>query len=217
MNLSEEDLRTLVEGGEGRELEFKRGLPRDERLARTLCAFANTRGGWLLVGVNDNRSVYGCPRPKEVMADIRRVAAQFLLPAVRVETTVVRCEPRAVVAARVNASMERPHCVLHGKRDKEIVVRVGSSNRVAEGSTLSALRTHGGSRRALDPLEAKILDWVERRSKQSTDPGGDATPTLFGKTFNIGVQRARKAFVRLERDGRLVAHGTGTRKIYSCA
>lgn len=48
-----ERLREVIAAGEGRQVEFKRGLPRDEKTARTLVAFANTRGGLLIVGVGD--------------------------------------------------------------------------------------------------------------------------------------------------------------------
>ncbi len=214
MNLSETELLELIAQGEGRNLEFKRGLPRDEKLARTLCAFANTRGGMLMVGVNDNGSLHLCPRPAEVMADIRRVADEFLEPPVPIEVTSVSCETGTIVAAQVNVSLERPHHVVHGSREREIVVRVGSSNREAKGATLTALHNHRSGTRPRDPLEAKILAWVAERGRLARDPGGDATPALFGESFNIGQQRARKAFVRLERDGYLVAHGTGKRKYY---
>ena len=78
MNLDADSLRALIAEGEGVRLEFKRGLPRPERLARTLCAFANTRGGLLVVGVEDNGRPYGVPRPTEVLAELRRVAAEAI-------------------------------------------------------------------------------------------------------------------------------------------
>ena len=214
MNLTEAELLELIEGGEGRGLEFKRGLPRDERLARTLCAFANTRGGLLLVGVNDDGSLEGAPRPRQTMADIRRIAREFVEPPVKLEATTVRCGERAIVAARVPASLARPHRVLRSTRESEVVVRVGSSNRVARGATLAALRAGSSGGRSPDALESQILAWVGRRARTSRVPGGDATPALFGQSFNVGVQRARRAFVRLERDGRLVGHGTGARRVY---
>ena len=217
MNLSESDLRRLIAGGEGRGLEFKRGLPRDEKVARTLCAFANTRGGLLLVGVNDNRSLHGVPRPREVMARIRDVGSELLAPALVVATTSVRCGDVVVVVARVVASPRRPHAVRDDAGDEEIVVRVGASNRRATGAALQALLRGQGRRRSLDELEERILAWVDARQLASGVPGGDATPTAFGQAHNIGGQRARRAFVRLERDGLLVGHGFGKERVYGCA
>lgn len=215
MDLSEGELREHIAEGEGRGLEFKRGLPRDERLARTLCAFANTRGGLLLVGVEDDGRIVGAPRPRESAQAIRRIARECLSPPLQPEVTLVRCEEGTVVVARIAVSRERPHSVLHGERDDEVVVRVGSSNRVAKGATLAALRAQRSASRPRNDLERQILTWVAERIRRSGVPGGDATPMSFGKAHNIGVQRARKAFVRLERDGLLVAHGrTGSARIY---
>lgn len=215
MNFSEAELLELIDDGEGRGLEFKRGLPRDERLARTLCAFANTRGGLLLVGVNDDGSLAGAPRPRETMAEIRRVGQEFLDPPIDIHTVIARCEDRSIVVARITVSPARPHRVLHSTEDDEIVVRVGSSNRVARGATLSALRTSGTGGRSRTSLEKQILGWVAERLRLCPTPGGDATPAGFGLASNIGAQRARRAFVRLERDGLLVAHGRGAKRIYS--
>jgi predicted HTH transcriptional regulator len=54
----------LIEGGEGQRVEFKpyvKLAPRDPKsieLVITACAFANSVGGSLLIGVTDQ----GCPR-----------------------------------------------------------------------------------------------------------------------------------------------------------
>jgi len=214
VNLSESELRHHIASGEGKDREFKRGLPRDEKLARTLCAFANTRGGMLLVGVNDNGSLYGVSRPKEVMSRIRSVGRNLLEPAIEVSTTSLRLEGLTIVAAQVAASLARPHAVLHRDDEREVVVRVGASNRRAKGATLHALRNGNARKRGLDPLEARVLNWVEASNWGARDPGGDATPLAFSKAFNIGLQRARRTFVRLERDGFLVGHGLGNKRVY---
>jgi len=214
VNIDEPELLELIAEGEGRGMEFKRGLPRDERLARTLCAFANTRGGLLFIGVNDNGSLYGVSQPRSVMADIRRVAREWIEHPLRVETTTVRCGDLAVVVARIAASRRRPHRALRRSGDEEIVVRIGSSNRVARGATLDALNNGASRSGSRSSLEAQILAWVDQRTRLSRTPGGDASPALFSQAHNVGVQRARRAFVRLERDGLLVGHGKGTKRIY---
>lgn len=54
------DLPGLTRGGENETIEFKRELPRQVRdLAKEIAAFASTRGGQLLLGVDDNGSIVG--------------------------------------------------------------------------------------------------------------------------------------------------------------
>ena len=49
----------LVKQGEGFMLEYKREIPSPHRIAKLMVAFSNSRGGKLLVGVNDQGEVSG--------------------------------------------------------------------------------------------------------------------------------------------------------------
>lgn len=55
--MTPEELNALIERGEGPTLEFKESLP--SSLARSLTAFANARGGIILLGVRDDGTVAG--------------------------------------------------------------------------------------------------------------------------------------------------------------
>lgn len=214
MKLTAADVRRSAEDGEGARLEFKRVLPRDERAARTLCAFANTRGGLLLVGVTDGGRVHGVHRPDEVTGKLARIGAECLVPPVPLDTQVVEVGGPKVVACSVPRSRAAPHAVLLARGDREILVRVGSTNRVADGATLEALRL-GARSRGANGIEAEILAWVRGERRVPTRPAGAATVERFAKTHNVGLARARRAFVRLERGGVLVAHGTGRARVYT--
>ena len=52
-------LRRLVSQGEGQHLEFKRKASYPDKIVRELIAFANSQGGTLLVGVDDDKSKIG--------------------------------------------------------------------------------------------------------------------------------------------------------------
>ena len=70
MNLDE--LKRLVRKGEGEKLEFKRKVSHPEKIARELVAFANTRGGTLLLGVDDNGRI---PGSKSIDGDAPEIEA----------------------------------------------------------------------------------------------------------------------------------------------
>jgi hypothetical protein len=114
----------------------------------------------------------------------------------------------------VPLSHRRPHAVLHAEAAPEVVVRVGSSNRAARGATLRALSAPP-PRRALDPLERDILAWVRRLGARRRTPDGGATVAAYARDHNVGLQRARRAFIKLEREGRLVAHGPEPKRVYA--
>ena len=60
-------IRCRIESGEDRHTEFKRGLGDLSGIGRTMCAFANTEGGVIILGVDDSRRITG------VMEDAERV------------------------------------------------------------------------------------------------------------------------------------------------
>ena len=51
---------------EGKQLEFKRDLSSPKPLMKTLVAFANTAGGQLIIGVDDDGTVLGVDDPLEM-------------------------------------------------------------------------------------------------------------------------------------------------------
>ena len=215
MNLSAHDLLSCMSKGEGTRIEFKRRLPRDERAARTLCAFANTRGGLLLVGGTDRGRVHGVHHPEVVGERVRELAGRLLDPGLCIEVQIVDVHGPRVVACSVPFSRERPHALILPEGAREFVVRVGASTRIADGPTLSALRLERRPRRGLSPLELEILAWVERQSRSAAHPGGTATVARFAKLHNIGEVRARRAFVRLVGLGLLIGHGAARARIFT--
>ena len=199
-------LRALIGAGEGRRVEFKSGLPRDAKIARTLGAFANTSGGVLLVGVRDRGELCGLSDAPAVIERLHRVARAELEPPVELELRALTLDGFRIVLGEIPLSPLRPH---RQRSDGRVLVRVGASNRPAVGATLRALAQHTRRRHPQGELERRILDWVEQSSRGAKDPGGSAGPDGFASAMNIGKQRARRAFVKLERDGLLVAYGEG--------
>ena len=57
------ELKRLALEGEGLQLEFKRKASHPEKIVRELIAFANTEGGTLLIGVDDDGSIPGLKYP----------------------------------------------------------------------------------------------------------------------------------------------------------
>ena len=55
--------------GEDTTIEFKRELPRRSSLADQIAAFANARGGVILIGVDNNGEIVGVERQKLDIAE----------------------------------------------------------------------------------------------------------------------------------------------------
>lgn len=59
------ELLDLIEEGENIQCEFKREFSTPEKIARGLMAFANTKGGFMLFGVDDDKKIVGVESEKE--------------------------------------------------------------------------------------------------------------------------------------------------------
>ena len=64
-----------IEAGENRHTEFKRGLGDLSAVGRAMCAFANTEGGLIVLGVEDSKEITGV---KEDTERVQERLAAFL-------------------------------------------------------------------------------------------------------------------------------------------
>lgn len=208
-------LAELLAEGEGRRLEFKEGFSNPHKLARTLAAFANTRGGVLVIGVDDAGRVRGVPRPDDVKRELALAARDAVDPPLELEPRTVDLDGRRVVVATIALSKRRPHAALAVGGEREIVVRVGASNRRADGAAKRAIELDSRDARGLAPLEKSIVAWIGSLAPKGDGAAARAEVAGFAKARNVGVQRARRAFIALERRGLIVGYGSGARRAYA--
>ena len=59
-DLTEADLQTLISNqvAEGYTVEYKEIPPDNKKIGRTLASFANTLGGWFIIGVDDAQNSF---------------------------------------------------------------------------------------------------------------------------------------------------------------
>jgi len=123
------DLQKLVRQGEGQHLEFKRKANHPEKIIREVVAFANSGGGTLLIGVDDDSSVYGVKFPDEVEYERIRINSK-----------------RAVLAYHIQAGEQLPFSVVFKEEEKlkrTVYVRVADMTVRATWEMLQVLKqTH---------------------------------------------------------------------------
>jgi Putative DNA-binding domain len=218
VRIPSQELLARIAAGEGPHLEFKSGLPAEHKVARTLAAFANSRGGLLLIGVADDRRLLGAPHPESTLASLKAIAGQAVEPALAPLLSIAELPANGgacrIVVCWQPKSSTGPHRVLSAQGLPEYPLRMGASNRAAAGASLRAL-LGGRSRGQTDPLEKRILEWVADRHQERRGGGNGATAAAFAREQNIGLARARKAFLALERGGHLFGSGIGNARFFS--
>ena len=190
---------------EGPESEWKERLPRAERVARTLCAFANGVGGKLWVGVRDDGAAVGLVGPRETAEELRRIAAELVAPSQTLQVRTVTHAGATLVVAKVSASEARP--VLAPGRDGKLApfVRDGSSTRLAPRA-IQKVWLRGAARVALDARERRLLREIRARALD-----GVAGPDLkeLARAARVGLRAARRALIQLQAAGLVTERTAG--------
>src|SRR6202000_617684 len=75
------NIKKLIFEGEGVSLDFKKTITSCEKIARTMVAFANNKGGRLLIGVADDGAIKGVKSDDEERYMIEKAAHIFAKPA----------------------------------------------------------------------------------------------------------------------------------------
>lgn len=69
MSLNEKKILELIKNGESEQIEFKSKIPNSTILARIFASFANTQGGFLFLGVNDDGQIIGLTEQEQTHAE----------------------------------------------------------------------------------------------------------------------------------------------------
>ncbi len=106
------DIKKLVLEGETDILEFKKKANFPEKIVKEIVAFANTRGGRLLIGVDDDGTVTGVKNYEEDIYSLNEAITNYCIPSIKYQLDVVKMnEKRAVLHYNIYESKDKPHYV----------------------------------------------------------------------------------------------------------
>ncbi|MDN5212549.1 ATP-binding protein [Fulvivirgaceae bacterium BMA12] len=111
MNIHE--LRHLVKSGENETLEFKRKAAHPEKIIKEIVAFANTKGGKLLIGVDDNGSLTGLKCVNEEQYVVNEAIQKFIKPKINFTLKVIPLNAKkSIISYDIRESENKPHYVI---------------------------------------------------------------------------------------------------------
>jgi ATP-dependent DNA helicase RecG len=132
---SRTELLRLIRGGEDTFLELKVKLSNSQKIAQGIVALANTGGGVIVFGVNDQMRVEGVEDAESVQDELVRICREEVQPPlVPFIDRVAFDNGKRVVALEVDGR-RRPYRT----RDGRYYLRIGSEKREATREELSAL------------------------------------------------------------------------------
>jgi len=202
-----EQIKQWIREGEGSQLEFKTQVPDTWKIAKTICAFANTRGGHIVVGVMDNGEIVGIIDQQNEINKLKAAAYQYCYPAVDIEFEIYTDNYLPILVVKVSEGHEKPYRALHQNGKDIAYVRVRDktliASRAVEKSLLNEpVKTNDDNndtpQRTLNSKEQGLINYLEKREQ--------ITLKEFMQLMNLSKRRARRLLVDLVREGILRIH-----------
>lgn len=187
---------------EGKTLEYKRDLTHPAGPLRTLVAFANSAGGQLIVGINDDRTVRGLDDPLAEEERLTSLINDTITPQLLPNVMAATIAGKTVLIVDVPAT-RKPHYIRAEGLDHGVYVRLGSSTRRADTAMVAELeRLARGSFFEDEPCPAASIDELDLETLSQLRN----TPTSREHLTHLGLAVAYLGTLVPTNAGILAAH-----------
>lgn len=155
-------IQKLIDQGENQYLDFKFEVSDAKKLARTFSAFANTKGGKLLIGVKDNGVIAGI-RTEEEAYMLESAAHVFCRPRVEYNFQSWQSEGKTILEVSIPESTNKPHLAPWKDDIWRAFIRLDDENYVANSVQVAVWKNLHSSRATLvrySKQEKELLDYL---------------------------------------------------------
>lgn len=185
----------LLQQPESKTLEFKRDLSSPRNVLKTLVAFANSAGGRLVVGVDDDHQVTGVASPLDEEERICNLIADAIEPRLVPNVELASVGQHTVLVVEVFPSSSRPHYLKQQGAEAGVYVRLGSSSRQAGPELIAELRRSA---------QGIVFDEQPMPALGPDDLDLDAAQRLFGPERKLDTKALTTLKLLCREQGRLV-------------
>ncbi|WP_022824792.1 AlbA family DNA-binding domain-containing protein [Hymenobacter norwichensis] len=198
------DLQSLIRQGEGEQLEFKKKTTHPSRISRTLVSLANTHGGRVLVGVDDDGRVVGVRDAEEEIYLLRQAAEFYADPPLTLKIRELEEDGRVILIVTVPESPHKPHRAQVADGDWRGYVRVRDES--VQTSQLTEKALEHNDQLAMPRLEKLPLNKEELAVLEYLRQNPRITLPQYMKLLNIGQRRAYRTLIKLTLHGYIKHH-----------
>jgi predicted HTH transcriptional regulator len=201
------EFKELIEKGESTTLEFKRKATTAQKFAKEISAMANTKGGVLLVGVDDDGTIVGVESEKYEV-DIIVEACQFWInPPIEPNIEIFNLHGKEIVILHIEPGPLKPYMLIlenkeSGNSTKKAYIRMGEKSVLASREMYRLMKEQ---RPESHPLKISIGD-MEKRLFTYLEKQDKITVKEYAKLVNISARRATRLLIQLVRAGVIQIH-----------
>ena len=197
----------LISRGEGLNVEFKQRFSSHEKIAKEIIAFANTRGGIILFGVDDDKSIYGIESEKSEIYLVKEAAGKYCDPPVDINVETIEIEKKDLLIVEVPESKNKPHRIQDYQKElqlntAQVYIRVNDKSMLASKEMIKILQTRSAGK----SLEKYVVGSQEKIVFNLLDQNETVTVKDLSKQANISGRRASRTLIKLVRANLLLIH-----------
>ena len=205
--LSRKKVLELIEFGESLNIEFKQRFSSYEKVAKEMIAFANTRGGYIFLGVDDDKSLYGLESEKTDTELIKETAEKYCEPKVEYQIEWFEIKGKDILAVHIFESKTKPHRIQDYKtkldlNSAQVYVRVNDKSVLASKEMIKILQSQANEK----PLSHYEVGNQEKMVFNYLDKNETITVKELSKAANLSERRASRTLIKLVRANLLLIH-----------
>ncbi|RXF72251.1 RNA-binding domain-containing protein [Arcticibacter tournemirensis] len=205
-------IRQLIFEGEEVSLDFKKTITSCSKIAKTMVAFANNKGGRLLVGVSDNGDIKGVRSEDEEKYMLTKAAHFYCRPALEPYFEEVYIEDKIVLVAEIKESDTKPHYALGEDNKWWVYIRVKDKSLLASKIVVDVLKASSREDGVLIEYSGKekaLLEYLESNER--------ITASEYSKMLNLSRRRTQRILVNLVLSGIIRVHTTEKEEFYTAS
>lgn len=184
-------IKKYLRDGESDTLDYKQEISSAVKIAKTMVSFANHKGGTLLVGVRDNRSIAGI-RTEDEKYMLELAAAFYARPEIPIVMTEHEIGGKVIIECVIPDGDSKPYYAKGEDNKWWVYIRHKDRSLLASKVTVDVLKRQASGKGTLIKYgknEEALLKYLEENDR--------VTLQEFRKKVNISKWRASKILVNL--------------------
>ena len=205
--MNRRQLINLIENGENLNVEFKQRFSDYEKISKEIIAFANTNGGYIIFGIDDNGKTYGVESEKEIVELVKETINNYCEPKIDYDISYIELEHKEIVVLEIPESNYKPHRIQDYKNqldlnNAQVFIRVNDKSVPASKEMIKLLQTASNeqklSKYSIGKNEKLVFEFLKNNDF--------ITSKELSKLANISSRRASRTLINLVRANILAIH-----------
>lgn len=197
----------LIEMGEDYHCEFKRKFSTHKKIAKEMIAFANSGGGYILFGIDDDKKIIGIESEKSEADLIQDSANNYCEPPIDYNIEYKELKGKEIIIMEIPESYKKPHRIQDYKNaininDAVVSVRVNDKSVLVSKEMIKIMinESNGATLKnySIGPNEKTVFEFL--------DENETITVPQLKKLVNISERRASRTLIKMVRAKLLLLH-----------